>query len=669
MSQTADMQRIEDLRKQLNYHNYRYYVLDDPEISDAEYDRMMRELIELETQYPHLVTIDSPTQRVGHTPSSGFSTVQHQIPLYSLSNAFDQEELQAFVNRVQRSIGQDVEFVCELKIDGLAVSLTYQAGVFVQGLTRGDGQTGEDITHNLRTVRSLPLRLNEPVDINVRGEVYMPKASFQRLNAEREAAGESLFANPRNAAAGSIRQLDPRVAASRNLDIFIYGIGAAEALDLNKHDACLKKLSELGFKVNPSYQVCRTAEEIWDFIQDWTSKRASLPYDIDGIVIKVNDLNLQNQLGYTAKSPRWAIAYKFPAEQVVTKVLDIQVQVGRTGALTPLAILEPVFVAGSQVSRATLHNEDIVKAKDVRIGDYVLVQKAGDIIPEIVEALVERRDGSEIPFVMPQHCPVCEQPTKRLPGEAVTRCVNGQCPAQQLEGLVHFASRNAMDIAGLGPAVVEQLVQANLVKTPADLYKLTFDDLVQLERFGKKSAENLLAAIEQSKRRSLANLIFALGIRLVGVEVARELAMNFKTMERLQQASIEDLMEIDTIGEKIAASIVDYFSSPANLQLINELVAVGVNMEMSQESQAELILDGLTFVVTGKLESYSRKEMEDLLRSLGANVTGSVNKNTDYLIAGEKAGSKLTRAQELNITILNEEEFRRFLAERGVNID
>ncbi|MGI6149014.1 MAG: NAD-dependent DNA ligase LigA [Firmicutes bacterium] len=659
--------RMAELRSQLHYHNYRYYVLDDPEITDQEYDALLRELMALEEQYPELITPDSPTQRVGHAPLEQFAAVRHTQPMLSLANAFDGEELAAFVDRIQRQVGREVEFVCELKIDGLAVSLDYENGMFVRGATRGDGYEGEDITLNLRTVRSIPLRLNQPVTVNVRGEVYMPRADFQRLNAERAAAGESLFANPRNAAAGSLRQLDPTITAGRRLDAFLYALNMAAGPAT--HSAALDLLRELGFRTNPHSRVCRGLGEIEAYVESWTAKRHELPYDIDGIVVKVNNLALQAQLGATARSPRWAVAYKFPPEQVVTKVLDIDVQVGRTGILTPLAHLEPVQVAGSTVSRATLHNADIVAQRDVRIGDYVVIQKAGDVIPEIVRSLPERRTGEEIPFTMPKHCPACGSEVVRVSGEAATRCVNPGCPAQRLERLIHFASRGAMDIEGLGPAVLEQLVAAQLVRSPADLYRLTKEDLLGLERFGEKSAQNLLSAIAASKDRPLGRLIFALGIRLVGAEVARELASHYSSIHQLAKAGAEELMSIPAIGEKIAQSVVEFFANPDNQRLIADLKEVGVSLEAAGDQQGEAPLAGLTFVVTGKLERFSRSEIEERLRQLGAAVTSSVSRKTDYVVAGEKAGSKLDRARELDVAVLSEGEFLNFLHDRGITLD
>ena len=556
----SDLKRIVELREQLHYHNYRYYVLDDPVIEDSEYDQLMLELIKLEAEYPETVTPDSPTQRVGHAVVGRFAQVEHRIPLLSLGNAFNKRELEEFDERVRRWAGQEVDYVCELKYDGLAVSLTYENGIFIQGATRGDGQIGEDVTQNLRTVRAIPLRLAEPVSLEVRGEVFMPKQAYEVLNQERAARGESLFANPRNAAAGSLRQLDPKITASRRLDIYVYSIGGLSHEQIATHLDCLNWLKQLGFKVSPHSKHCSSITEVWEFVEAWTEKRNSLPFAIDGIVVKVNSLAVQAQLGATAKSPRWAIAYKFPADQAVARVLDIEVNVGRTGVVTPLAILTPTLIAGSTVSRATLHNEDYVKAKDIRIGDYVVIQKAGDVIPEIVRSLPERRKGDEQIFEMPHACPACSQPLQRTAGEAAVRCVNLDCPAQAYERIIHFASRDAMNIEGLGPAVIKQLIDSELIENPADLYELTYDQLIGLERFGEKSAQNLLDAIAESKKRPLANLIFALGIRHVGSEVARELASQFGSMERLRTAIVEELTAINTIGEKIASSVVSYFS-------------------------------------------------------------------------------------------------------------
>ncbi len=666
-------QRIEELRAALRLHNYRYYILDDPSISDEEYDRLMRELEDLEMKYPELITSDSPTQRVGHTPSEKFSTVRHSQPLMGLSNAFSEGDLLAFQERVRRQIAGGVSYVCELKIDGLSVSLDYEEGVFVRGATRGDGMVGEDITLNLRTIRSLPLRLNEPVTINVRGEVFINRRDFEAFNEERRRMGESLFANPRNAAAGSLRQLDPKATALRPLDIFLFGVGRNPGFDMQTQGEALKYLRHLGLRINPHSRVCQDFSDVLDFVRSWQEKgkRGSLPYDIDGVVVKVNELNAQRNLGMTARSPRWAIAYKFPAEQVITRVLKIGVQVGRTGALTPLAELEPILVAGSTVSRATLHNEDIVRERDIRIGDYVVLQKAGDVIPEIVRSLPERRDGSELPFQMPADCPACGSHVVRVPGEAVTRCVNGRCPAQRIEKLIHFASKGALDIEGLGPASVVQLVEAGLVESPVDFYKLKKEDLLSLERFAEKSADNLLAAIAQSKEQPFARVLFGLGIRLVGAEVAREVASWTGSFHELIRLGRDDLLEIPAVGDKIAQSILDYFADPENQELVEGLLAQGllVNGSSEETNKQEQVLEGLTFVVTGRLEGFTRSAIEEFLRTLGANVTSSVSKQTSFLVAGPGGGSKLTRANELGVPVLSEAEFQEFLGKRGVRLD
>lgn len=661
-------QRIEQLRSAIREHNYRYYVMDDPIISDAEYDALMRELTALEEAHPELITPDSPTQRVGSEPSPGFAPVVHGEPLLSLANVFSFEELDAFRERVEKQVGRAVSFVCELKIDGLSVSLDYESGVFVRGATRGDGHTGEDVTANLRTVRSLPLRLNEPVTINVRGEVFINRKDFLAFNEERQRAGESPFANPRNAAAGSLRQLDPRMTAKRPLDVFLFAVESRLHSQVKTQAEALEYLRGLGLRVNPHFRLCTSFDQVFEYIRTWEEKRSSLPYEIDGIVIKVNEFELQHALGTTARSPRWAVAYKFPAQQVITRVLNIAVQVGRTGALTPLAELEPVTVAGSTVSRATLHNEDIVRSRDIRIGDYVVLQKAGDVIPEIVRSLEERRDGSEVVFKMPEHCPSCGERVVREPGEAVVRCINNQCPAQRLERLVHFASKGALDIEGLGPAIVGQLLEKGLVRTPADFYRLKKEDLLSLERFGEKSADNLLAAIEESRNQPMARVLYGLGIRFVGEEVAREVAQAVGSFQNLMKLGKEELLAIPTVGEKIAQSILNFFSLPENTALVQELLDLGLAKTQGEQA-AEQVLAGLTFVVTGRLEGFTRSGIEEFLRSLGANVSSSVSRRTDYLVAGPGGGSKLQKAEELGVPVLSEQELLDFLAERGVTRD
>jgi DNA ligase (NAD+) len=662
MDRQAAQTRIEELRELLNKYNYEYYVLDRPSVPDAEYDRLMQELIALEEQYPEFKTKDSPSQRVGGQPLDAFQKVEHRIPMLSLANAFHEGDLRDFDRRVRQEVGDDVAYVCELKIDGLAVSVRYENGYFVQGATRGDGVTGEDITENLKTIRSLPLRLKEAVTLEARGEAYMPKASFERLNEQRKQRGEELFANPRNAAAGSLRQLDPKIAASRHLDLFVYSLANAEELGIDSHSAALDYLQTLGFKVNPERRRCANIDEVIRFVSEWHEKRSHLPYDIDGIVIKVDSFEQQEQLGATAKSPRWAIAYKFPAEEVVTKLIGIELNVGRTGVVTPTAILEPVRVAGTTVQRATLHNEDFIREKDIRIGDSVVIKKAGDIIPEVVNVVFDRRTGQEVPFAMPTHCPECGSELVRLEGEVALRCINPKCPAQIREGLIHFVSRQAMNIEGLGEKVISQLFREGLIHDVADIYRLTKEQLINLERMGEKSATNLLAAIEASKQNSLERLLFGLGIRYVGAKAAKVLAEHFETMDRLQNATKEELMAIHEIGEKMADSIVAYFAKPEVKELLNELRAYGVNMEYKgpktpKAGDVDSYFAGKTVVLTGKLESLSRNEAKEKIEQLGGKVTGSVSKNTDLVIAGADAGSKLAKAKQLNIEIWDETRF------------
>lgn len=652
--------KVKDLHNLLNQYNYEYHVLDQPSVPDAEYDRLMRELIELEEQFPELKTEDSPTQRVGGEILDMFEKVEHQSQMLSLGNAFNEQDLRDFDRRVRQGAGENVSYVCELKIDGLAVSLRYEDGLFILGATRGDGSIGENITANLKTIRSIPLRLKENVTMEVRGEAFMPRRSFEKLNKAKEENGEEPFANPRNAAAGSLRQLDPRLAAKRNLDIFVYGIANAGNTGIVSHSEGLDFLDSLGFKTNKERKICESIEEVIEYVQGWTHKRPDLSYDIDGIVIKVDSLEEQEQLGATAKSPRWAIAYKFPAEEVVTTLRDIELSVGRTGVVTPTALLEPVRVAGTTVQRASLHNEDLIREKDIKIGDRVVVKKAGDIIPEVVNVLADRRTGEEQDFNMPTHCPECESELVRLDGEVALRCINPKCPAQIREGLIHFVSRNAMNIDGLGEKVISQLFAENLIKDVADIYKLTYEQLIQLERMGEKSVNNLLQAIQNSKGNSLEKLLFGLGIRHVGAKAAKTLAQEFSHMEALEKASRDDLTAINEIGEKMADSIVSFFEQEEAHELIAELKAAGVNMAyngpkpVSAES-SDSFFAGKTVVLTGKLEIMSRNEAKDKIEALGGKVSGSVSKKTDVVIAGEEAGSKLTKAQELGVEVWNEE--------------
>jgi DNA ligase (NAD+) len=652
--------KIDDLRHLLNQYNYEYYVLDKPSIPDAEYDQLLKELVKLEEAYPELITPDSPSQRVGGQVLDMFIKVRHESPMLSLGNAFNENDLRDFDRKVRQGVGDHFSYVCELKIDGLAVSLKYENGLFVQGSTRGDGTIGEDITANLKTIRAIPLRLPQPITIEVRGEVFMPKRSFARLNKIKEENGEEPFANPRNAAAGSLRQLDPQIAAERQLDIFLYAIANMGEMNLSLHSEGLNWLDQIGFKTNKERKSCATIEEVLTFIEGWAEKRPHLAYEIDGIVIKVDSLVQQDELGTTAKSPRWAIAYKFPAEEVETTLLAIELNVGRTGVITPTALLNPVKVAGTTVQRATLHNEDLIRQKDIRIGDQVLIKKAGDIIPEVVNVLVESRTGKEQEFTMPVHCPECNSELVRLEGEVAVRCINPKCPAQIREGLIHFVSRTAMNIDGLGEKVVSQLFAENMIQDVADLYRLTRDQLLGLERMGEKSVSNLLVAIETSKTNSLEKLLFGLGIRHVGAKAAKTLAQHFDHMDGIVAATREELTSINEIGEKMADSIVTFFEQEEVQVLLSELKELGVNMtytgtKVVMGDQSDSFFTGKTVVLTGKLSQLTRNEAKDKIESLGGNVSGSVSKRTDLVIAGEEAGSKLKKAEELGIDVWNEE--------------
>lgn len=662
---------IDEMRKELDNHNYHYYVLDQPLIDDAQFDKLMGRLIELETLYPAFITVDSPTQRVGGMVAGGFERVTHLTSMRSLGNAFSAEDLLAFDQKVRSGLAVDgqLEYIVELKIDGLAINLTYENGRLVSGVTRGDGTQGEDVTSNIRTIKSVPLLLRPdgvtvPPVLEVRGEVYMPKGEFERLNRERQEAGEALLANPRNAAAGSLRQLDPKVTAQRALDIFLYGIGVYTGIELTTHGQMLEYLKKLGFKINSQYRVFDNIADVIEYCQGFAEKRHDLPYDIDGMVIKVNDLASQQALGYTAKDPRWAIAYKFPAEQAITVVEDIFVGLGRTGVLTPTAILRPVAVAGSIISRATLHNQDFIEEKDIRIGDTVVIHKAGEVIPEVVSVVIEKRTGEERMFIMPTTCPECEGQVVRLEGQAAHKCTNPHCPALFREGLIHFVSRDAMNIDGLGPAVLIALVDAGLVKSVADLYKLTMEEVLTVPRMGKKSAENLLSAIENSKQAGLSRVLFGLGIRHVGIKAAGIVARHFGHVSAVQQASVEELLELDEIGTKIGESIVAYFGATENLQIIAELDAAGVKLtEEQQEKGVNQLFAGKTFVLTGTLETMNRNQAAEIIERLGGKVSGSVSKKTSYVLAGSEAGSKLDKAQKLGVEVLNEQQFKQLIDE------
>lgn len=652
-------QRIAELNKLLHEYGHAYYVLDKPVVEDSVYDQLLHELIALEEANPEFIYPDSPTQRVGGTVLEGFKKVTHETAMLSLSNAFDEAGLRDFDRRIEQAIGQNYSYVCELKIDGLAISLRYENGVFVQGATRGDGSVGEDITANLKTIRAIPLRLKEPVTVEVRGEAYMPKKSFEKLNERRAENGEELFANPRNAAAGSLRQLDPKIAASRNLSTFIYAIGGdGESYGIDGHWEMLDYLEQLGFPSNKERQHCETIDDVLAFITKWTEARPNLPYEIDGIVIKVNRYAHQDELGYTAKSPRWAIAYKFPAEEVVTKLLDIELTVGRTGVITPTAILTPVLVAGTTVGRASLHNEDLIREKDIRIGDTVIVRKAGDIIPQIVGVIVEQRPEDAVPYEMPTHCPACNEEVVRIDTDVALRCVNPLCLAQIAEGVKHFVSRNAMNIDGLGEKVVEQLLREGYIKDVAGLYELTVEQLIHLERMGQKSATNLVEAILQSKDNSLERLLFGLGIRHVGEKAAKILAEAFETMDALIAATEDELKDINEIGDKMAESIVAYFANEQIQQLIERLKGYGINMTYKGKKVVVEVgtnpFAGKTIVLTGKLQQLTRNEAKAKIEQLGGTVAGSVSKKTDLVIVGEDAGSKLEKAQSLGIEIWDE---------------
>ena len=659
-------QQIDTLRQDLRRYEYEYHVLDNPTIPDAEYDRLFHQLKALEAEHPELITADSPTQRVGAKPLSGFAQIRHEIPMLSLDNAFSDEEFYAFVKRIEDRLirlPDPLTFCCEPKLDGLAVSILYVNGVLTQAATRGDGTTGEDITVNIRTIRNIPLQLlmdNPPARLEVRGEVFMPHAGFERLNQQALEKGEKTFANPRNAAAGSLRQLDPKITSKRPLVLNAYGIGIAEGVDLpNTHYDRLQWLKSIGIPVNPEIRLCNGTNEVLDFYRDIQNKRSALGYDIDGTVLKINDIALQEKLGFISKAPRWAIAYKFPAQEELTRLNDVEFQVGRTGAITPVAKLEPVFVAGVTVSNATLHNGDEIERLDIAIGDTVVIRRAGDVIPQIIGVLHDRRPADARPIVFPETCPVCDSAIVRIEGEAVARCTGGLfCAAQRKEALKHFVSRKAMDIDGVGGKLIEQLVDRELIHTPADLFKLDLTTLTCLERMGTKSAENALASLEKAKNTTLARFIFALGIREVGEATALNLANHFKTLEALQNADLEALQQVPDVGEVVANRILAFWHEPHNVAVVNDLIAQGVHWETVETKEVtENRFKGKTVVLTGTLTQMGRNEAKALLQDMGAKVSGSVSAKTDFVIAGDAAGSKLTKAQELGVTVLTEEEF------------
>lgn len=661
MTFQAAEKRSAELRNELNQYSYEYYVQDQPSVEDFVYDKKYQELVEIETEYPDLITPESPTQRVGGKVLEGFEKVVHDIPLYSLNDVFSKDELIAFDERVKKAIGHAVSYCCELKIDGLSISLKYENGVFVQGATRGDGTVGENITENLKTVKSIPLRLKEPFSIEVRGECYMPKSSFVKLNHQREEEGKEVFANPRNAAAGSLRQLDTRIAAKRNLSTFLYTLADFGPLESTTQDHALNEMSRLGFRTNPEHRVCETIDEVWAYIETFHETRDQLPYEIDGIVIKVNEFELQDELGFTVKAPRWATAYKFPPEEAQTTLLDIDWTVGRTGVLTPTAIMEPVRLAGTTVGRASLHNSDYIEKKDIRLKDTILVYKAGDIIPEVAQIILEKRPDDSEPYPVPTHCPICDSELVHLDEEVALRCINPKCPAQIKEGLSHFVSRNAMNIDGLGPRVLAQMFDKGLVSDVADLYGLEKDQLLTLDKIKDKSAENILKAIDASRENSVERLIFGLGIRHVGAKAAGILAEHFGSLEAISKASKEEIIDLNTIGETIADSLVTYFENEEVHELMQELAERGVNLEYkgiraSQLAEVESPFKDKTVVLTGKLIDYTREDAKEKIQNLGGKVTGSVSKKTDIVVAGEDAGSKLTKAQNLGIEVWDEKQ-------------
>jgi DNA ligase (NAD+) len=653
--------RVHELKERLNKYSYEYYVMDNPSVSDQEYDALLHELIQLEELHPELKSADSPTVRIGGTILDKFEKVTHKIPMMSLSNAFNNDDLKAFDERIVKAVGP-VTYNVELKIDGLAGSLLYENGDLVLGATRGNGSIGENITSNVKTIHAIPLHINHLFDIEFRGEIFMSKKSFEKANKERLNLGQDLFKNPRNAAAGSIRQLDSKIAAKRQLDMFIYSVMEPEMHGLKTHSEALELAKQLGFKVNPYSKVCKSIDEVIDFIEEYTEKRHDLKYDIDGIVVKVNELALYETIGYTAKSPKWAIAYKFPAEEVITKIQSISFQVGRTGQITPVANLDPVIVQGSTVSRATLHNEDYVVEKDIREGDFVVIRKAGDIIPEVVRVIEERRSNT-IPFTMIHECPVCSSSLKRKEGEADYYCLNPFCDAKAIETLIHFASRKAMNIDGLGDRIIEQFYNDGYLKTFPDIYRLHehYEELIVREGFGKKSIDKLMQSIEDSKTNNLEKLVFGLGIRHVGEKVSKVLAASLKTLDALFDVDYDTLVEIDEIGSVIADSVLDYFGNEDNQKMLQDLKDLGLNTSYESNVVLKEAFVGNTFVLTGKLELFTRSEAKTMIENNGGKVSSSVSKKTSYVVAGSDAGSKLQKALDLGVTVLSEEEFKAML--------
>lgn len=664
MDKESAKKRIIELREITSYHAKKYYDEDNPEISDFEYDMLMLELRNLENQYPDLITSDSLTQHVGGTVKEGFEKVEHEVPLQSLQDIFDFNELYAFDERVRKTLEKEensnkekVKYIVETKIDGLSVSLEYKNGIFVRGATRGNGLVGEDITENLKTIKNIPKKIKEPIDIIVRGEVFIGKRDFEKMNEEREENEESLFANARNAAAGSLRQLDSSIAAQRPLDIYIFNVQKSDTIEFKSHIESLRYLEKIGFNVNPVKIECNTISEVIKEINYIGENRENLSFGIDGAVIKVDDLKQREVLGTNYKTPKWAIAYKYPPEQKETLLKDIVFQVGRTGAITPMAILEPVKVAGSTISKTTLHNEDFIKEKDLRIGDTVVIQKAGDVIPEVVKVIKEKRIGNEKEFEMPKKCPVCGADAVREEGEAAVRCIGIECPAKQFRNILHFVSREAMNIKGLGDSIIEELLNRGLIRNIADIYKLTLEDLASLKKNGKKFAQNLIDSINESKKNEFYRVINGLGIRHIGVKAAKQLAKKYKNIDELQNASYESLLEIDDMGEIMAQSVYEFFSQAQTKDLIEKLKKYDINLKAEDITQVDNRFEGMVFVLTGSLENYSRKEAEKIIESYGGKTSSSVSKKTTYVLAGEDGGSKLTKAQTLGITIISEEEF------------
>ena len=650
---------INELIDKINYHNEKYYNEDSPEISDMEYDNLVKELIKLEEQYPQFKQIDSPTNRVGGKALEKFNQITHKIPMLSLSNAYSELDLKDFDKRVKDMVNGEVEYVVEFKIDGLSVGLTYNNEEFKYGATRGNGIVGEDITQNLMTIKSIPLKIKDGGEIVVRGEVYISKDNFNKVNEKQEEQGLQIFANPRNLAAGSLRQLDSKLTAKRPLDIFIFNLEHAQNHNFKSHSESLEFLKDLGFSVSPNYKVCKSIEEVIEHIEYWTENRSTLGFEIDGMVIKVNNLEQRESMGYTAKSPRWAIAYKFPAEKKKTKIIDIIVEVGRTGTITPTAVLEPVRLAGTSVSRATLHNEDYIREKDIKINDTVIVQKAGDIIPQVLEVVKEERNGDEVDFNMPNICPVCSEPTVRLEGEAAVKCINISCPAQIRRGIIHFASREAMNIDGLGESIITLLLNENIIKDISDLYTINKEDIVSLERMGEKSATNLINAINKSKENDLWRLINGLGIKFIGTKGAKILANSFKDIDKIMDATSSELVNLEEFGETMANSVVQFFKEEKNIKVIEKLKECGLNTKAIENENDNInkVFEGMKIVLTGTLPTLKRNDAKEMIESRGGKATSSVSKSTSFVLAGEEAGSKLTKSNELGIKVIDEDTF------------